>query len=60
MKIAASLAGARNLCWAAYMVRMNAKVYGELCEAVEELIELTAKDGHSLPEPLANKEFSDA
>ena len=36
----------------------EARVYTELCEAVEEMIELTAKDGHRLPEPLANKEFS--
>ncbi|SRR6266566_1558327 len=36
----------------------EAKVYAELCEAVEEMIELTAKDAHLLPAPLANKEFS--
>jgi predicted HicB family RNase H-like nuclease len=36
----------------------EAKVYAELCEAVEEMIELAAEDGDALPEPLANKEFS--
>ncbi|MCW5551291.1 MAG: toxin-antitoxin system HicB family antitoxin [Verrucomicrobiae bacterium] len=36
----------------------EAKVYTELCAAVEEMIELLAKDGHDLPEPLSKKEFS--
>jgi predicted HicB family RNase H-like nuclease len=36
----------------------EAKVYAELCEAVEEMIALTAKEGHPLPEPLSNKQFS--
>ena len=35
----------------------EAKVYAELCQAVEEIIELIHGDGHDLPEPLA-KEFS--
>jgi predicted HicB family RNase H-like nuclease len=36
----------------------EAKVYGELCEAVAGIIELLAKDGHALPEPLDKKAFS--
>jgi len=36
----------------------EAKVYAELCGAVEEMLELMAKDKHALPEPLAKKEFS--
>ena len=36
----------------------EARVYAELCDAVEEMIELTAQDGPSPPEPLANKAFS--
>ena len=36
----------------------EAKVYAELCETVEEWIELLNKDGHALPEPLEKKEFS--
>jgi predicted HicB family RNase H-like nuclease len=36
----------------------EAKVYAELCQAVEEMIELIHADGHQLPEPLAAKEFS--
>ena len=36
----------------------EAKVYAELCGAVEEMIELIAKDGHRLPEPVAGKNFS--
>lgn len=36
----------------------EAKVYAELCEAVEEMIELLNNDGHTLPEPLDKKEFS--
>src|SRR5438067_687848 len=36
----------------------EAKVYKELCQAVEEWIELLHKDGVPLPEPLAGKQFS--
>jgi predicted HicB family RNase H-like nuclease len=36
----------------------EAKVYKELCEAVEEWVELLHKDGDPLPEPLAGKKFS--
>src|SRR5713226_2757696 len=36
----------------------EAKVYAELCEAVEEVLEILATDGHALPEPLAGKKFS--
>src|SRR5437899_4133234 len=36
----------------------EAKVYAELCAAVEEMIALTAKDGQALPEPLSKKQFS--
>ncbi len=36
----------------------EAKVYAELCEAVEEMIEALAKDGSELPAPLDGKEFS--
>ena len=36
----------------------EAKVYAELCEVVEEWIELLHKDGVPLPEPLAAKSFS--
>jgi predicted HicB family RNase H-like nuclease len=36
----------------------EARVYAELCQAVEEMVEVTAKDGQSLPVPLANKKFS--
>lgn len=36
----------------------EARVYAELCGTVEEMIKLTAADGHPLPEPLANKKFS--
>ena len=36
----------------------EAKVYAELCEAVEEMIELTARDGQPLPVPRSNREFS--
>lgn len=34
------------------------EVYAELCQAVEEIIEILEKDGHPLPEPLAPKKFS--
>src|SRR5258708_4033745 len=36
----------------------EAKVYADLCQAVEEMIELIHADGHELPEPLAAKKFS--
>lgn len=36
----------------------EAKVYAELCEVVEEWIELLNKDGVPLPEAVAGKEFS--
>ena len=36
----------------------EAKVYAELCQAVEEMIELIRADGHELPEPLSAKKFS--
>jgi len=34
------------------------RVYAELCQAVEEMLELIHTDGHALPEPLAAKKFS--
>ena len=33
-------------------------MYAELCQAVEEMLELIHADGHALPEPLAAKKFS--
>ena len=36
----------------------EAKVYAELCQAVEEMIALIQADGQKLPEPLSNKQFS--
>ena len=36
----------------------EAKVYAELCQAVEEMIELIYTDGHALPELRAAKKFS--
>src|SRR5215469_4107006 len=36
----------------------EAKVYAELCHAVEEMIALIHADGHELPEPLTAKKFS--
>jgi len=36
----------------------EAKVYAELCQAVEEMIELIQTDGGELPEPLTGKKFS--
>jgi predicted HicB family RNase H-like nuclease len=36
----------------------EANVYGELCEVVEEWIDLLHRDGVPLPEPLAAKSFS--
>jgi len=38
--------------------RDETKVYGELCQIVEEWIELLESDGHALPESLAAKKFS--
>ena len=38
--------------------RDETKVYGELCQIVEEWIGLLEGDGHALPEPLAAKKFS--
>ena len=38
--------------------RDEARVYAELCQAVEEMIALIYADGHELPEPLAAKKFS--
>jgi predicted HicB family RNase H-like nuclease len=34
------------------------RVYAELCQAVEEMLELFHADGGALPEPLAAKKFS--
>jgi predicted HicB family RNase H-like nuclease len=36
----------------------EAKVYAELCAAVEEMVELTHADGREMPRPLGQKEFS--
>src|SRR5580698_10203168 len=36
----------------------EARVYAELCQAVEEMLALIHADGHALPEPLAGKKFS--
>ena len=36
----------------------EAWVYAELCQAVEEMLELFHADGGALPEPLAAKKFS--
>lgn len=36
----------------------EARVYAELCRAVEEMIELIHTDGGELPEPLGGKKFS--
>lgn len=36
----------------------QAKVFIELCEAVEEAIDLLKKEGKPLPEPTANKKYS--
>ena len=37
----------------------EARVYAELCQAVEEWLEILHADGRALPEPLAAKKFSD-
>jgi predicted RNase H-like HicB family nuclease len=34
----------------------EARVYAELCQAVEEMLELIHADGHALPEPLDGRE----
>ena len=36
----------------------EAKVYAELCAAVEEMVELIHADGNEMPRPLGHKEFS--
>ena len=36
----------------------KAKVYVELCQAVEEVIEVLNTDGHPLPQTLSDKKFS--
>src|SRR5436190_730795 len=36
----------------------EARVYAELCVAVEEMVELIDADGHEMPHPLGKKEFS--
>jgi predicted HicB family RNase H-like nuclease len=36
----------------------EAKVYAELCAAVEEMIELIHADGQEMPQPLGSKGFS--
>jgi predicted HicB family RNase H-like nuclease len=36
----------------------EARVYAELCQAVEEMLELIHADGQPLPEPLGKKAFS--
>ncbi|HEY5234503.1 MAG TPA: toxin-antitoxin system HicB family antitoxin [Verrucomicrobiae bacterium] len=36
----------------------EARVYAELCQAVEEMVELIHADGHAMPGPLGKKDFS--
>ena len=36
----------------------EARVYAELCQAVEEMIEVIHADGHAMPHPLGQKDFS--
>ncbi|SRR5258708_1695826 len=36
----------------------EAKIYAELCAAVEEMVELIHADGHRMPRQLGKKEFS--
>jgi hypothetical protein len=36
----------------------EARVYAELCAAVEEMVELVHADGHTMPEPLGARKFS--
>lgn len=38
--------------------RDEARVYAELCQAVEEMVELIFAEGHDLPHRLGKKEFS--
>jgi predicted HicB family RNase H-like nuclease len=47
-----------EIMWGGVHGRDEAKVYAELCQAVEQMIELIHTDGHELPEPLAAKKFS--
>ena len=57
MKTTASLAVVPSLCWGVHG-NDEAKVYSELCTAVEEMVELIHSDGHDMPEPLGAKKFS--
>jgi predicted HicB family RNase H-like nuclease len=50
--------GCPNLFAGAVHGKDEAKVYKELCETVQEWIELLRKDGAPLPEALAGKKFS--
>jgi len=36
----------------------EARVYAELCQAVEEMVGLIHTDGHAMPDPLGKKDFS--
>ena len=36
----------------------EARVYAELCQAVEGMVELIHTDGHAMPHPLGKKAFS--
>ena len=36
----------------------EARVYAELCQAVEEMVGLIHADGHAMPDPLGKKDFS--
>ena len=36
----------------------EARVYAELCQAVEEMVGLIHADGHAMPDPLGKREFS--
>jgi predicted HicB family RNase H-like nuclease len=38
--------------------RDEARVYAELCQAVEEMVVLMKADGQSMPEPLGAKKYS--
>ncbi len=38
--------------------RDEARVYAQLCQAVEEMVELIHPDGHTLPEPLTAKNLT--
>ena len=37
---------------------MGSRLYAELSQAVEEMIELIHTDGHAMPDPMGKKEFS--